>query len=285
VVGDGERLEAQPGGLLDKGLRVRRAVEEAERRVAVQLGVRDGAGPAPEVGRGLVGLALAGPRRAVTAVGRRAEGPGVGRLDRPGGGTVREPLLEVLPRHGRIPPAHDPRVSNTCSIDTKARLVRHGAAALRLYVAQRAAGENPWNTIDPSSIDPASIDHDDDDTIEWYLAIAEAPVLLVIAVDLKVVASVDRDLDRVGVASGGSIYPFVQNLLLAARARGYAGTLTTFFSSEEPEVQRLLGLPSHLALAALIPLGRPRRELTRLTRKPVSDFARLERYDGPPLGA
>jgi nitroreductase len=169
--------------------------------------------------------------------------------------------------------------------DTKAQVVRHGAAALRLYVAQRAAGENPWNTIDPSSIDPASIDHDDDAAIDWYLAIAEAPVLLVIGVDLKVVASVDRDLDRVGVASGGSIYPFVQNLLLAARARGYAGTLTTFFSAEESQVQQVLGLPSHIALAALIPLGRPRRELTKLTRKPVSDFARLERYDGPPLGA
>jgi nitroreductase len=168
--------------------------------------------------------------------------------------------------------------------ETKEALVRHGLRGLRLYVAQRAAGENPYNTIDPSAIDPASIDHSDDTNVEWFLAIARAPVLLVVGVDLKVVASVDRDLDRIGVASGGSIYPFVQNILLAARAKGYAGTLTTFFSAEEPQVQERLGLPSHIALAALVPLGRPVREVTKLSRKPVSSFARRERFDGPPLG-
>lgn len=167
---------------------------------------------------------------------------------------------------------------------TKDRLVEHSLAALRLYVAQRDAGENPFNTIDPSSVDPASIDHGDDRGVAWFKTVAQAPVLLVVGVDLKVVASVDRDLDRVGVASGGSIYPFVQNILLAARARGYAGTLTTFFSAEEPEVQRLLGLPPHVALAALVPIGRPRKVLTKLRREPVSSFARLERFDGPALG-
>ena len=169
--------------------------------------------------------------------------------------------------------------------ETKARLVGHSLAGLRLYMAQVAAGENPYNTIHPSSVDPASIDHSDDSKVEWFKAIAQAPVLLVIGVDLSVVASVDRDLERVGVASGGSIYPFVQNLLLAARAKGYAGTLTTFFAAEEPQVQQLLGLPPEVALAALVPLGRPLRELTKLRRKPVSEFATRERFDGPPLTA
>lgn len=169
--------------------------------------------------------------------------------------------------------------------ETKRRLVGHCLAALRLYVAQRDAGENPFNTIDPSSIDPASIDHDDDSKVAWFKVLEAAPVLLVVGVDLRVVASVDAGLDRVGVASGGSIYPFVHNILLAARARGYGSALTTFFSAEEPEVQQLLGLPPEVALAALVPIGRPRRVLTKLRREPVASFARLERFDGPPLDA
>lgn len=168
---------------------------------------------------------------------------------------------------------------------TKDRLVELSLPALRLYAAQVRAGENPWNTIDPSSVDPASIDATDDTGVGWFRSVAAAPVLLVVGVDLRVVASADRHLDRIGVISGASIYPFVQNLLLAARDRGYAGSVTTFFAAEEPAVQELLGAPRHLAMAALVPLGRPQRVLTKLRRNPVADFARLERFDGPPLPA
>lgn len=167
---------------------------------------------------------------------------------------------------------------------TKDRLVELSLPALRLYVAQRAAGENPWNTIEPSAVDPASIDHDDDRPVAWFRAIARAPVLLVVGVDLRLVASADANLDRIGVVSGASVYPFVQNILLAARARGYAGSLTTFVAAEEPAAQALLGMPSSVAIAAVVPLGRPARELTRLSRHRVASFARLERWDGSPLG-
>jgi nitroreductase len=168
---------------------------------------------------------------------------------------------------------------------TKSKLVELCLPGLRLYVAQRKAGENPWNTIDPSTVDPASLDHGDDRPVEWFKVLERAPVLLIVGVDLKVVASVDKELDRIGVVSGGSIYPFVHNILLAARGKGYAGALTTFVSAAEPEVQQLLGFPPHVAVAAMVPLGRPRTELTKLTRKPVTEFATLERFDGPALGA
>jgi nitroreductase len=167
---------------------------------------------------------------------------------------------------------------------TKDALVELSLPALRLYLAQRAAGENPWNTIEPSAVDPATIDQSDDSGLGWYRAIAKAPVFLVIGVDLRVVASADSKLDRIGVVSGGSVYPFVQNLLLAARGRGYGGTLTTFVASAEPAAQELLGMPSEVAIAALVPLGRPQRNITKLSRRPVSEFARLDRWDGPPLG-
>ncbi|MGH7419845.1 MAG: hypothetical protein ACREKB_18900, partial [Candidatus Rokuibacteriota bacterium] len=54
---------------------------------------------------------------------------------------------------------------------------------------------------------------------------------------------------------------------------------------QEPKVQELLGIPRHVAVAAVMPLGRPVRRLTRLTRKAVPEFVMLERWGGPPLGA
>ena len=48
-------------------------------------------------------------------------------------------------------------------------------------------------------------------------------------------------------------------------------------------LQQLLGVPEQMAFAALIPLGKPVKQLTKLSRKPVEDFAVLERWDGPAL--
>src|SRR5260221_76838 len=47
--------------------------------------------------------------------------------------------------------------------------------------------------------------------------------------------------------------------------------------------ERMGGLPESFALAATVPLGRPKRILTRLRRDPVESFARLERWDGEAL--
>src|SRR5262249_19423561 len=82
-----------------------------------------------------------------------------------------------------------------------------------------------------SRIDPDSIDYTDTSPVDWFRILAQAPVLLVVGVDLRVVASADSKLDRIGVISGASVYPFVQNLLLAARGHGLAGALTTFIAA------------------------------------------------------
>jgi len=98
-----------------------------------------------------------------------------------------------------------------------------------------------------------------------------------------VVAALDQDLERVGVIAGASVYPFVWNVLLAARNEGYGGVLTTMAVAEEPRVRDLLGIPDSYAVAALLPLGKPLRQVTRLTRKPVSEFVTRERFDGESL--
>ena len=154
--------------------------------------------------------------------------------------------------------------------------------ATNQYVAQVAAGEAPWNTVVPSSVDlvaERSIDKDFPGVAEML----DAPIVLVVTVDLSVVASFDSILDRVGVISGASIYPFVWNILLAARSRGLAGVLTTYLAVEEAKVQRLLGIPEHHAVAAMVPLGHPVKQLTKLRRKSVEEFTTIDRFDGAPF--
>jgi nitroreductase len=56
---------------------------------------------------------------------------------------------------------------------------------------------------------------------------------------------------------GSSIYPAVQNIMLAARALGLGTVLTTLHSKFEDEVKALLGIPATVSTAALIPLGYP----------------------------
>jgi len=166
---------------------------------------------------------------------------------------------------------------------TREGLARATEPAAKRYAAQVQAGENPWNTIDRTKVDSATIASTPPPP-RLIEPVHKAAVVLVICVDLKVVASMDSELARVGVISGASIYPFAWNILLAARQEGYAGTITTLAAAQEPAVQALLGLPSHVALAAVMPLGRPVKRLTRLKRKPVAEFAMLERWGGPPLG-
>ena len=166
---------------------------------------------------------------------------------------------------------------------TRGKLAKLTEFGAKRYIAQQKNGENPWNTIDPPRIDAATIERTEP-MPRLIEPVLRAPVILVICVDLKVVASTDQDLDRVGVISGASIYPFAWNILLAARGRGYAGTITTLAVAQEPKVKELFGLPPHVAVAAVMPLGRPVKQLTKLTRKPVSEFAMRERWGGAPLG-
>ena len=112
-----------------------------------------------------------------------------------------------------------------------------------------------------------------------------ASVVLVVLVDLRVVASTDQYLDRVGVVSGASIYPFVWNLLMAARQAGFGGTITTLAIAAEPELKKLLGIPDEFAVSALVPLGKPVRQLTKLKRRSVEEIATRERFDGAPFAA
>ena len=166
---------------------------------------------------------------------------------------------------------------------TKDELARLSGIAAKRYTAQVANGEAPWNTIDPPRVDAATIERTAPPP-HLTEPLAKAPAVLVICVDLKVVASIDQELKRIGVISGASIYPFAWNVLMGLRHEGYGGTITTLAIAQEPQIQALLGLPSHVAVAAVMPIGRPVQSLTKLKRKPVQDFVTRERWGGTPFG-
>ena len=59
--------------------------------------------------------------------------------------------------------------------------------------------------------------------------------------------------------------------------------LTTFLTASEPEVGPMLGLPENHGIVAMIGLGTPIHQATKLTRNPVESFTTIDRFDGPPL--
>ena len=111
------------------------------------------------------------------------------------------------------------------------------------------------------------------------------PVIVVVCASLPDLTATDKDLDRVGIVGGGSVYPSVQNLLLKARDVGLGAALTTLLVSFEPKLKELFELPEDVAIAGTISIGYPERNLPRrLTRQPLEELVYNERF-GEPLFA
>ena len=96
-----------------------------------------------------------------------------------------------------------------------------------------------------------------------------APVLVVVCADME------RGLPSTAPAS---IFPFVQNMLLAAAALGYATALTTIGTHAKDELRGLLALPESVTPMAILPLGRPARTPGAPRRTPVAACAHRDRY-------
>ena len=96
--------------------------------------------------------------------------------------------------------------------------------------------------------------------------LGEAPVLILACIAL------DQGVSPT-LTTGASIYPAVQNLMLAARGLGIGTCLTTIHKYRDEQVKQLLGIPAHVETAALIPLGYPLGRFARPARKPVHEVA------------
>jgi nitroreductase len=114
------------------------------------------------------------------------------------------------------------RIISITDTNTREALADLSLPCATRYLLELQAGESPLNTVVPSAITDADVAAADQPG--WLVAhIRNAPTLLVVTVDLALVASMDKDLPRVGLISGGSIYPLAWNILLAARNEGYGG--------------------------------------------------------------
>ncbi|CAN5422515.1 nitroreductase family protein [soil metagenome] len=201
------------------------------------------------------------------------------------GDEIPDEVLRRILDHARFAPSGGNRqgahIVVVCEQATREALVELTKTGAKRYFAQILNGEAPWNPLQPCGVSHETVAATDVPDM-FTEPLLSASVVLVVSVDLAVVAATDQDLDRIGVVSGASVYPLVWNLLLAARSEGYGGTLTTMVVPEETRVRALLGIPDTHAVAAVVPLGTPVKQPTRLTRQPVSDFVSHERFDGTP---
>ena len=109
-----------------------------------------------------------------------------------------------------------------------------------------------------------------------------SPVIFVFCFNPEEMAITDEQLDRISVVGGGSVYPAVENLLLACRAEGLGCTLTTLLCAYEPEVREVLNIPEPWGTAAAIPVGYPTlRGHGPISRRPVEELAFADSWGEP----
>lgn len=153
--------------------------------------------------------------------------------------------------------------------DVKARLGALNNAAWNLY-----GGIGRWlNGNDPKMLRIL-------DAVQWQADhFAEIPVIVVACLR-------GPRMWGPGIAASsyyGSIYPSVQNLLLAARSAGLGAALITLPLWSTFLARRALGLPWSVGPCAVVPLGWPRGKYGPTTRKPVGDVVHVDRYGHQPF--
>ena len=156
-------------------------------------------------------------------------------------------------------------------------VLRDGPVALRVrallaegagevWAEKTERGEFPDTTPNsPTARMAATMDH--------YVAnLATAPVIIL--------PCMIRYRDR-SELEGASIYPAVQNLLLAARSQGLGGALTGFHSYRKDEIAAEIGLPENAFIAATVTIGVPAGSHGPVRRKPLDQLVFEDRWEAP----
>ena len=117
---------------------------------------------------------------------------------------------------------------------------------------------------------------------EYARTLDRAPVHLLVCVALDALVITDAQLDRESIVGGASIYPFVQNILLGLRAEGLGAAFTTLIVPAERQLRDLLAIPSDVAVAGHIAVGRRVEPWpVALSREPPQRFVFAERFGEP----
>jgi nitroreductase len=128
---------------------------------------------------------------------------------------------------------------------------------------------------------PGIIDHAD----HFAHHMAEIPVLLLVCARLADVHPTDHQLGRLSVVGGASIYPAVQNVLLAARNVGLGSALTTLHAAVEPQLKPMFNIPEDISVVAMVTLGWPAQAFpNQLTRRPLGEMVFADTYGEPLAG-
>jgi nitroreductase len=115
------------------------------------------------------------------------------------------------------------------------------------------------------------------DAVRWQAEhFAEIPALIIACLELN---GPRHESFSAGAGAGGSIWPGVQNLLLAARALGLAATPTTFAIADRKAAKAILGLPDTIDPFCVIPVGYPMGNFGPVTRRPVAEIVRWDRWE------
>jgi nitroreductase len=140
----------------------------------------------------------------------------------------------------------------------------------------------------PPHMDPAKYERWWRSVLYLFDHMGEAPVLIVPCLKQTIWTNASGLPDdvRARMASaarlaGSSIYPAVQNIILACRAFGLGTVLTTIHAFYEDEVRQILNLPPDIQSYALMPVGYPKGKHGPISRKPVREVACLDSYGKP----
>ena len=112
------------------------------------------------------------------------------------------------------------------------------------------------------------------DAVVWQMNhMHEIPALIVACFDYP------EKVEGLGVyRSAGSVWPGIQNLLLTARSLGLGAAPTTLALRDQDAVRDVLNLPETFAALCLIPVGYPKGKFGPVSRKPVADVMRFDRW-------
>jgi nitroreductase len=135
--------------------------------------------------------------------------------------------------------------------------------------------------LTPLVDNPGSLPHQSEvkrkrmvDAVVWQKEhMHEAPALIIACMDFG--QKVTSDMAARG---GGSIWPGIQNLLLAARALGLGAAPTTLALGNHKAVSAVLNLPESMSAYCLIPVGYPLGKFGPVTRKPLDEILRFDRW-------
>jgi nitroreductase len=135
--------------------------------------------------------------------------------------------------------------------------------------------------IGPQGENPGSLPHQNVDkrrrmvdAVIWQMEhMHEIPALIIACMDFGT-----KVTSEMAASGGGSIWPGIQNLLLAARALGLGAAPTTLALTNPKAVAEVLNLPETMAAYCLIPVGYPLGKFGPVTRKPVEEIMRFDRW-------